>query len=63
MELKGYCFKDRKKIDIKAGCCHPNDYCPDRTACIVHFMEKEAKNEMQSNQSKEDEKDANTAHQ
>ncbi len=63
MELEGYCSKDRKKIDINAGCCHPKDYCPDRTACMVHFMEQEQKYEAQRNQLKEEEKNANTSHQ
>lgn len=63
MELEGYCFKDRKKIDIQAGCCHPKDYCPDRTACIVHFMEQEQKREIKEASSEEGEKNANTAHQ
>lgn len=63
MELEGYCSKDRKKIDINAGCCHPKDYCPDRTACIVHFMEQEQKRETAQNPCEEKKQDANTSHQ
>ncbi|MEZ0328951.1 MAG: hypothetical protein ABWK15_05255 [Dissulfuribacterales bacterium] len=62
MELEGYCFKDKKQIPINAGCCHPNDYCKDRTACMVHFLEQERKKTLE-NRLEEGEKNADTAHQ
>jgi hypothetical protein len=67
MEMEGYCFKDRKKIDITAGCCHPKDYCPDRTSCMVYFLEQEQKREAAQEQIEDsieqEERNANTTHQ
>lgn len=62
MELEGYCFKDKKQIPIDGGCCHPNDYCQDRTSCMVHFLEQERKKETQD-LLEEGKKDADTSNQ
>ena len=41
INIPGYCAKDNSETDMKKGCRHPNDFCQHRTACIIHFMEKE----------------------
>lgn len=46
MEL--VCEKYKEKVDSKDPVCrHPDDYCQTRTACIIHYMEKEKKREQQ----------------
>jgi hypothetical protein len=56
---KGFCQKDNLYVIIEKGCLHPNDYCQHRTACIIHFVQKEKeyeekrKNLNNQNQNKE----------
>ncbi len=40
MELE--CVKYKEKMDSEgARCRHPEDYCKDRTSCIINFMSLE----------------------
>ena len=40
---KGYCQKDNKEVPLEQGCIHPHDYCQYRTACVIHYLERERK--------------------
>ena len=40
MEL--ICEKYKEKVDPDEPVCrHPDDYCQTRSACMIHFLEKE----------------------
>jgi len=59
MELE--CEKYKEKMDSSNPVCrHPDDYCQFRSACMIHFMEKENKR-AQKNSKKSKESDAATA--
>jgi hypothetical protein len=46
--MKGYCEKYRQSLrGSHIACPHPKEYCKFRSACIVHFMGKNAEEEKQ----------------
>ncbi len=43
--MEYYCEKDNRQTDISKGCRHPNDFCQHRQACMIHYLEQEARRE------------------
>lgn len=44
--MKVICEKYREKMSAEQAICrHPVEYCKFRSACLVHFMDREKKSE------------------
>jgi len=54
---KGFCQKDNLYLNIDRGCLHPGDFCQYRTACMIHFLQKENEYEVKKNKMKKNEQD------
>jgi hypothetical protein len=45
---EAFCLKYQETQALEEGCKHPNDYCPHRQSCLIHFYSKEKKREERS---------------